>query len=217
MTLPRTSPVCGNAHTRRAILSQVLGACVGIGAADWLRGQEPAKGDDDGPTLPISAEQAKQAAAAAKRRGVPTLPFPELGKPFAFRVRDLHGHWVDSADFKDQVLLVDFWATWCPPCMRQLPEVRELVRAHHEQGLRVVGVNLDQSREKCLFAVRRLQWTWPIILAPTDPEPRKLWMKATGLTSLPRMLLLDRDGRLQVNGELDEVVKALKPLLRARR
>ena len=65
----------------------------------------------------------------------------------AFSALDQHGNTIALTDFKGKYILLDFWATWCPPCVRQLPEIRVIHEQFQDQGLVVIGVNLDYQLE----------------------------------------------------------------------
>ena len=69
----------------------------------------------------------------------PSVKAPE------FTLSDLDGNQVSLSDFKGKVVILDFWATWCPPCRKEIPHFIELEKEYTDQGLVVVGVSLDQG------------------------------------------------------------------------
>lgn len=140
---------------------------------------------------------AEAAAKRAEEQGLQVLPFPTVGRPYAFKQTDVHGNIVDSADLRGKVVLLDLWATWCFPCMQKMPVLRELYAKHHADGFEVVGINFDENRQTCISAVKELDIPWQQVMAPTEKETRDTWMRAMGVQSLPRLLLIDREGILR--------------------
>src|SRR6202007_1273589 len=67
----------------------------------------------------------------------PGTAFPD------FTENDVNGNPLSISKYKGKVVLVDFWATWCPPCIAELPEIQKLYTTYHSQGLEIVGVNAD--------------------------------------------------------------------------
>jgi peroxiredoxin len=87
----------------------------------------------------VAAEK-KSAAAPAAASALPRIaPAP------AWTLKDLNGTPVSMAQFKGKVVVVDFWATWCPPCRAEIPGYIEMVRKHGKDGLVIVGISLDQG------------------------------------------------------------------------
>ncbi|HZI33146.1 MAG TPA: redoxin domain-containing protein, partial [Candidatus Binatia bacterium] len=62
-----------------------------------------------------------------------------------WELQNVDGHTVRSADFKGKVVILDFWATWCPPCRAEIPGLIELQKQYGKQGLAVIGVSVDQD------------------------------------------------------------------------
>jgi len=88
----------------------------------------------------VAAEKKSAAAPAATAPALPRLaPAP------AWTLKDLNGAPVSMAQFKGKVVVVDFWATWCPPCRAEIPGYIEMVRKHGKDGLVIVGISLDQG------------------------------------------------------------------------
>src|ERR1700690_2113754 len=84
---------------------------------------------------------------------------PEPLPPFL--AHDLDGQIVSTAALKGKVVLINFWATWCPPCREEIPNVVATYKKHHDQGFDIIGVSLDQDREKLLGYTSQNKMTWP--------------------------------------------------------
>jgi thiol-disulfide isomerase/thioredoxin len=120
-----------------------------------------------------------------------------LDKPFDVRGELVDGSAFDSASLRGKVVLVDFWATWCAPCVRSLPELVALRREFGEQGLAVVGVSSDREpaalRE---FLARHADVDWPQLFS-RDTRDWHPMAREAGIDSIPRIFLIDRKGVLR--------------------
>ena len=131
-----------------------------------------------------------------------------------FSLKDLRGKDLSSADFKGKVVLVDFWATWCQPCKKEMPAYQKLLDAYGKRGLIVVGFKFDTmaDTENPLRFAHRIGVRYPLAVAS---EP--LRQAFGGIEGLPTTLLYDREGILRqkiVGFEYTSVVESdLKPLL----
>jgi thiol-disulfide isomerase/thioredoxin len=118
-----------------------------------------------------------------------------------FRHGDLHGQWVEASDFDGQLLLVNFWATWCAPCRREMPALQEASRRHGNQ-LAVVGIAMDDPVPVADF-VNELGVDYTILVGSTDViNTQRAWGNSAG--ALPYTVLVDRQGviRWQHLGEV---------------
>jgi thiol-disulfide isomerase/thioredoxin len=152
-----------------------------------------------------------QAAKRAKKEGVEVLPFAEVHKAFDFTLTGVDGKKVHSKDLRGKVVLIDCWATWCSPCMALIPEIKDLHAKYHEAGLEVIGISYDLDAEKMKKACIKLGVSWPQVLVPEDDNVRELWKETSGIGSLPRVLILDKEGILRVDSpsNLEEAISKL--------
>jgi len=145
-----------------------------------------------------------------------------LGRPAPpIAATDVDGKPVTLADYQGKVVLVDFWATWAPPCVAQIPYYNALQEKYGPQGFQVLGVNVDNAhqgvREKGSVAnnVRQfllaLRVGWPNVLNGTNAQD---FARAYGVTDIPANFLIDRDGKIiQVELSDSDLDKAIERAL----
>jgi thiol-disulfide isomerase/thioredoxin len=152
-----------------------------------------------------SLPQPKEVAIAAGEIG---SHLPE------FSVKDLQGREISSADLRGKVVLIDFWATWCQPCKKEMPGYQKLADRYGSRGFAVLGFKFDtmmDMEDPVLFA-KKIGVRYPLAVAADE-----LKQKFGGIEGLPTTLLYDRQGilRKKVIGfeYTDSVDTDLKPLL----
>ncbi len=120
---------------------------------------------------------------------------------------DLSGQPRKLDEWKGKVLLINFWASWCVPCLHEIPQLRALQKRHGANGLQVIGIGLDQARPLANVA-RSLGVDYPVLVAD-DPGGRRL-PRHLGDTSqiVPYSVVVDRDGDIAYMhlGEIDQAV-----------
>jgi thiol-disulfide isomerase/thioredoxin len=131
-----------------------------------------------------------------------------------FAVKDLQGRGISSADLRGKVVLIDFWATWCQPCKKEMPGYQKLLDRYGSRGFAVVGFKFDTMRDMedpVLFA-KKLGARYPLAVAADD-----LKQKFGGIEGLPTTMLYDRQGILRnkvIGFEYTDVIESeIKPLL----
>jgi thiol-disulfide isomerase/thioredoxin len=115
-------------------------------------------------------------------------------EPMAIGKDDLAGKAIDLAEYKGKVVLLDFWATWCGPCMAELPNVLTAYQKYHDKGFEIVGISLDQDRAKLDKCLVDKKMTW------RQYFDGKGWQNAVatawGVRSIPATYLIGRDGKI---------------------
>jgi thiol-disulfide isomerase/thioredoxin len=112
-----------------------------------------------------------------------------------FSEKDLNGNPISVGALKGKVVLVDFWATWCPPCRAELPNVIATYQKYHGQGFDIIGVSLDSDRDKLdAFLKQQDGMTWPQYFDGQGWQ-NKLAAKY-GVESIPFTILVGPDGKI---------------------
>jgi thiol-disulfide isomerase/thioredoxin len=118
-------------------------------------------------------------------------------KPLTLAGTTVEGKAFSTEQWKGKVILVDFWASWCVPCKKELPRVKAMYQKYHDQGLEVLGVSNDYTKaalDKYLAADPAL--AWPCLFDEAAAENHK-WNPLTqkcGIEGIPLMMLIDRTG-----------------------
>jgi cytochrome c biogenesis protein CcmG, thiol:disulfide interchange protein DsbE len=120
-------------------------------------------------------------------------PGPQVGMPAPdFALPDLEGRVHGLADFRGRVVVLNFWATWCPPCIDEMPSLERLHQALGERGVAVIAVSVDERFSDVPAFVEKFHLTFPVLY----DEGKKVSRKYQSF-KYPETYILDRDGRLK--------------------
>lgn len=142
------------------------------------------------PALPAPDELIGGGAEAAADG---TCPAGAKQANLNFTVHDLNGKSVDLASFKGKVILLDFWATWCPPCKAEIPGFVELQQAYGPKGLQVVGVSVDDTPDKLKPFASEFKMNYPVLVGLERDDLQDAYGPMWGI---PTTYLIGRDGRI---------------------
>ena len=129
-----------------------------------------------------------------------------------FELRDVNGRTVRLSDYQGKVVLINFWATWCPPCRAEMPDLVKLQREHRQKGLQIIGITYPpEQKDRVRRFARSLKVNYPIILGT-----RQLKARFSSDETLPLTIVIDRDGKVSniivgilLREEFDEKIKPL--------
>ena len=136
---------------------------------------------------------------------------PAVGQPLDLKFQSVDGKPVDIATLKGKVVLVDFWATWCGPCIGEIPHVKAAYEKLHSKGFEIIGISLDSDKAKLETFVKDKGMTWPQFF---DGKGWKNEISTKfGIHSIPQMWLVDKKGNLvDLKGRQDLAAKVEKLL-----
>jgi thiol-disulfide isomerase/thioredoxin len=170
------------------VICTALLAMVGLGLAFWPRSgfgyQERIDSEDIideyPPAEPVEVD----------------LPIPD------FTVSDLEGKPVSLSDYRGQVVLVNVWAIWCPPCRAELPILQEYYEDHRKQNFVIIGIDAGDEVEDILYHVKFFKLAFP-----NWQDPHKYASRAFEVFTLPSSYVIDRSGRVRLtwSGAADRV------------
>jgi thiol-disulfide isomerase/thioredoxin len=180
------------ANPKSAVVGQTLLKMADMGAASKAVTQKA----EDIVITDLTGEFAEQMAPQIKGR---RKMRESVGKPVELAGTQVDGTPFSTKEWKGKVIFVDFWATWCQPCLAELPRVKKAYLEHHVKGLEILGVSCDRDAEDLKgFLAKNKDMPWPQLFDVKE-NPAQQWnplAKQWGISSIPTMFLIDRKGVL---------------------
>jgi cytochrome c biogenesis protein CcmG/thiol:disulfide interchange protein DsbE len=127
----------------------------------------------------------RRPSAPAVGRAGELRPAPE------FSLTDLAGKKLRLSDYRGHVVLLDFWATWCDPCKREIPHFVEMQNRYGPRGLQVIGISMDDDEKLAREFQKQFKMNYPVAIGSTE-----LADQYGGILGLPITFLIDREGRI---------------------
>ncbi len=132
-------------------------------------------------------------APAAGGAGGTGSTLPVIAAAPAWSAKDLNGVEVKSDQFKGKVVVIDFWATWCPPCRAEIPGYVELMKKYGKDGLVIVGVSMDEGGPGVVKSFStKFNVNYPMVMGDD-----KVLAAFGGIEALPTTFLIDRNGQIR--------------------
>ena len=141
-----------------------------------------------------------------------------VGKPFEVEFVDaIRGEKVSSESLKGKILVIDFWATWCGPCVATIPEMKSLYAQYKDQGVEFIGISKDDPEQpdgarKFLKFVAEHGMDWPQYYGGKQPSAIEFAEDRWGILTIPAILVVDATGKVistDATGQLDVMIPAL--------
>ena len=152
------------------------------------------------------------ARTAEREPEVTATPEPTPAPVWDFELQDLEGQPVKLGDLRGQVVLVNFWASWCPPCRGEMPLLQDFYLEHREDGFVLLGINVSEDANVVAAFMEANNYPFPVWRDP----PGNLLIEQ-GLNGLPASVLVDAEGRIVRRwiGPLaeEDLTNAVLPLL----
>lgn len=167
---------------------------------------EPEKGKEFLKRVAKSGPAEMASAAAGKLKKLDAL-----GKPVKMAFKAVDGRQVDVAKLKGKVVLIDFWATWCGPCIAELPNLKKTYSKYHDKGFEIVGISLDDSKDKLTDFVKKNEMPWPQYF--DGLRWKNEFAVEYDIQVIPAMWLIDKSGKLVDMSALSDLDSKVEKLL----
>jgi len=148
-----------------------------------------------------------KSAAKMQLGRIETLKKLQIGMPaLDFEAEKFGGGKLRLKDFRGKVVLLDFWATWCAPCRREIPNVKKVYGEFHDRGFEIIGISLDREKEKLEEYIKSNEISWPQVFDGNAWDNRVGRLYA--VVSIPSTFLLDREGKIRYRNLRGEELRA---------
>ncbi|MCE5231569.1 TlpA family protein disulfide reductase [bacterium] len=134
-----------------------------------------------------------------------------IGKPVDIKFTALDGRKVDLAALKGKVVLIDFWATWCVPCVQEFPNVLKVYNQYHDKGFEIIGISLDADGNALKKFIKDKNVPWPQYFDGKEWENQI--SSRYGVDSIPAMWLVGKDGNVATLKAREDLEANIKTLL----
>ncbi|MDR2756791.1 MAG: TlpA family protein disulfide reductase [Planctomycetaceae bacterium] len=127
----------------------------------------------------------------------------------------LSGEKIDWKKYAGKIVLLEFWATWCYPCVTEIPNLKKAYEKYHLQGFEIIGISIDEDLKMLEKGLEKHQFPWTVIADQKLTDAGKVWLyDRFGIHGVPRGILIDRSGKIvTIETRGDQLEKELKKLI----
>ena len=146
------------------------------------------------PSVQDTGGSSQEGSSTTGPKGSELAPAPEIGRLAPdFTLVDLEGNQVSLSDFRGKTVFVNFWASWCPPCRAEMPEIEAVYQEYKDRGVVVIGVDIRETEDVVRQFVEQGGYSWIFILDATGAVSNDY-----RITAIPTSFFIDKDGIIQV-------------------
>ena len=156
-------------------------------------------------------EEAKTEPGLKEQAATLRKKYDRIGKPLDLAFTATDGSKVSVADMRGKVVLVDFWATWCGPCVKEIPNVKKAYESLHPKGFEIVGISFDEDKDKLLGFIKSKEMPWPQFFDGKGWQNQ--FAGQFGIQAIPAMWLVDKKGNLRDLNAREDLVGKVEKLL----
>lgn len=137
----------------------------------------------------LSCTKSEDEATSAQKTGLKVGQLPP-----DFETESLDGQTIRLSDYKGKVVLLDFWATWCPPCVHEMPSVVAAYNKYHSQGFEIIGISLDRDKAKLRNFIKdnNVEWIQIFDIDNGDDSIASVYK----INAIPTPILIDKEGKI---------------------
>lgn len=195
------------ARQKTLLAAQFVNLPIQTGGTTVLNQIPAVRGNAAAPAVKPTPPPAQNSSGATAVAAVEPADMPDI------RFTAVDGRVVDLASLRGKVVLIDFWATWCGPCMGEIPNVVNTYNKYHDQGFEIVGISFDTNAAALQQVTHAKNMPWPQYF------DGKGWQNAFGvkygIRSIPTMWLIDQQGRLVTKNARQNLAGQVAKLLAA--
>jgi len=158
------------------------------------------------------AQMSDEAARLLKNAKIQV--YPKAANPHNFTLPLLSGENATLSSFRGKVVILNFWATWCPPCRAEMPSMEILYKRYKDQGLEILAVDIGENANTVRQFIQKNNYSFPVLLDTT-----KQTSAIYGVEAIPTTYIIDRNGKIigriigSINWDTQQIFNAFEKLL----